>query len=224
VTGPPYPRYAAGNAPGGNAIGSFIIGESPIGEIPAFDWWRTVISQYANSPILMQLTENFFQYIDPTSNIVAFFDLVFNVDTAVGYGLDVWGRIVDISRTLFVLNADNYLGFEEAADPLEGSFGQFPFYSGVPLTNNFDLSDDAFRTLIFAKALANISNGSIFAINQLMMNLFKTSGNCYVRDNLDMTISYVFQFILSPVQIAIVSRSGVLPKPAGVSFDIVQGF
>ena len=69
-------------------------------------------------------------------------------------------------------------------DAQRGSLNQSPFYSGAVLTSNFNLSDDAFRTLIFAKALANISDGSIPAINQLLLNLFPRRGNCYVTDGL----------------------------------------
>src|SRR4051812_42839886 len=88
--------------PGSNAIGSFSIGVSPIGTIPSFDYWLTVISQYANSPILDTLVQNINESIDPTVNIDAFFDNMWNIDTAIGYGLDVWGRILGVSRTLAV--------------------------------------------------------------------------------------------------------------------------
>lgn len=219
MTGPDYPR-----APGvgSNAIGLFIIGESPVGSIRAFDVLRTVISQYANSPTLMELINNFDDYVDPTVNIDAFFDLVMNVDTAQGWGLDVWGRIVGVSRLLPLTGTDVYFGFAEALSVNVAGFNQQPFYSGAPLTGNYELSDSAFRTLIFAKALANISDGSIPGINQILMNLFPNRGNAYVMDDGDMTMTYKFNFILSGVERAIVVRSGALPKPVGVSFDIVE--
>ena len=218
MTGPPYPPAPVA---GSNAVGSFTIGVSPIGDIPQFNYWSTIISQYANSAVLTQLIGNFFQYLDQTADVEAFFDDMFNVDTASGYGLDVWGRIVGVVRTLHVGNAGRYLGFDEAgvlsADPLN----QSPFYVGTPLTTNFQLSDDAFRVLIFAKALANISNGSSAAINQLLLNLFPGRGNCYVADGLNMTMQYVFAFQLSTVEQAILGQSGVLPKPVGVAATVV---
>lgn len=208
--------------PGSNAIGSFIIGVSPIGPIPGFDYWKTIISQYANSPVLTQLIANYDDYIDQTANIDNFFDLIFNVDTAQGYGLDVWGRIVNVSRTLHIIGSVNYFGFEEATTLSANPFGQAPFYSGAPVTTNYDLSDDAYRTLIFAKALSNISNGSIKSINQLLLNLFPTRGNCYVTDGNDMTMTYTFNFFITPVELAIIEQSGVLPKPVGVQSTVVQ--
>jgi hypothetical protein len=222
MTGPPYPRYAAGTGPGQNAIGSFIIGVSPIGDIPPFDEWTTVISEYANSPILTQLITNMAQYVDPTANFDEFFDTIWNVDTAIGVGLDIWGRIVGVQRVLQLPGGNtDYLGFEEAGS--WQPFGQAPFYSGAPVSNNYTLSDDAFRTLIFAKALANICDGSIPAINQILLNLFPGQGNCYVRDNQNLTMAYVFEFQLSPVEYAIVANSGVMPRTSGCSVTIVQG-
>ncbi len=221
MSDPPYPRYAPGNSPGSNGIGFFIIGVSPIGDIPAFDFWTTVISQYANSSIITQLIGNFFQYIDPTSNLASFFDLMWNVDTAQGYGLDVWGRIVGVIRTINLPNAGRYLGFEEQSVTID-PFNQSPFYAGVPLTTSYQLSDDAFRILIYAKALANISNGSIPSINQLLLNLFPGRGNCYVTDGLNMSMTYTFTFALTSTEVAIITQSGILPKSTGVSATVVQ--
>lgn len=208
--------------PGSNAIGSFTIGVSPIGDIIPFDFWNTIISQYANSPILTQLISDFDDYIDQTMNMQNFFDLIWNVDTAQGYGLNVWGRIVGVIRTLHIVNPSQYFGFNEATILSAFGFNQAPFFSGDPLTSNFDLSDDAFRVLIFAKALANISDGSIKSQNQLLLNLFKNRGNCFVTDGLDMTMTYTFAFALTPVEQAILGQSNVLPKPVGVSASIVQ--
>lgn len=185
------------------------------------DYISTVVSQYSNSPTLVQLIANFNTYIDPSSNIDAFFQLVWNVDTAQGVGLDIWGRIVGVQRVLQVASGV-YFGFAEADDNVETPFNQAPFYSGQPTTGNFALTDDAFRTLIFAKALANISDGSILSINQILLNLFPARGDCYVTDLGSMRMTYTFAFALTPVEAAIVSQSGILPKPVGVAASVVQ--
>jgi hypothetical protein len=245
LTGPPYP---ASPGAGSNGIGVLEIGESQIGDIVPFDWRATIISQYANSNNLTQLIENFDAYIDQTENISQFYDLVMNLDTAQGYGLDVWGRIVGVQRVLNVVVSD-WFGFSEAvpgADP----FGQGAFWNGEPLTSNYALADDSYRTLIIAKAMANITNGSIPAINQILLALFPNRGNCYVtegngqagyfgfQESSDalpfnqapfyngemltlMTMAYVFNFQLTPVELAIVEQSGVLPKPTGVKASVV---
>lgn len=214
------PTYPPGPQPGSNAIGFFQIGISPIGTIAPFDWWQTVISQYANSAILTQLISNFFQYIDPTQSLDAFFDFVLNVDTAQGEGLNIWGRIVGVTRVLNIASGD-FFGMTGPTGASGDPYNVSPFFSGSsPLTNNYALTDSAFRTLIFAKALANISDGSIKSINQILINLFPGRGNAYVIDNEDMTLVYRFEFTPTPVELAIVGQSGVLPKPVGVLASI----
>ena len=217
MTGPDINRQR----PGSNAIGRFIIGVSPIGTIELFDFWDTVISQYANSPIIISLIANFNSYIDQTQNLDSFYDLMRSVATAQGYGLDVWGIIVGVNRTLHIIGADTFFDFEESE--LSGiGFGQAPFFTGEQLTSNFDLSDDAFRVLILAKAFANICDGSIKSINEILLKLFPNRGNAYVTDGLNMTMTYTFGFVLSPVELAIIEQSGVLPKSVGVAATVVQ--
>ena len=54
------------------------------------------------------------------------------------------------------------------------------------------------------------------SINQLMLNLFPGRGDCHVQDNLDMTLTYVFNFATTPVEKSVIQGSGVLPRPTGV--------
>lgn len=180
----------------------------------------TYLSQYANSPTMVSLLEAMNAYLDPAANIDAFYNLVWNVDTAQGYGLDVWGRIVGVQRVLDV-QASEVFGFEEA-DPGASTFNEGVFYSGGPTSGNLALSDTAFRQLILAKAAANICDGSIPAINRVLMLLFPGRGDCYVTDGNDMTMTYTFTFILTAVERAIVLLSGALPRPAGVSATVVE--
>lgn len=188
---------------------------------------RTIMSQYGNSPTIRQLIKNMNTYLDPSADIDAFYNLVWNVDTAVGHGLDIWGRIVVVGRVLQIATAD-YFGFTGPSGTSGLPFNQAPFYYGTPLTSNYALADAPYRALILAKALFNISDATIPAINQILINLFGVGGplpvigNCYVTDGQDMTMTYTFGSALDPVQHAIVYQSGVLPRPAGVSATIVE--
>jgi hypothetical protein len=199
-----------------------MIGVSPIGSIPSFDVWLTVISQYANSPILTTLITNLFEYLDQTYNLDALFDDIWNIDTARGYGLEVWGRIVGISKSYKKLSTTRNLGFEEATDLNADPFNQTPFYTGPSLADSFSLDDASFRSLILAKAVFNVTDGSIPSINQLMLSLFPNRGNCYVVDGGNMTLAYRFEFPLSDQEFAMLSQSGILPKPTGVRAVISQ--
>lgn len=58
----------------------------------------TIISQYGNSATISQLIQNMNDYIDPSADIDNFYNYVFNIETAQGFGLDIWGRIVGVSR------------------------------------------------------------------------------------------------------------------------------
>ncbi len=181
-----------------------------------FDWQKTVISQYANSGRMLGIVSSFADAIQQKTNIDAFYDKVWNIDTAEGYGLDVWGRIVVINRVLRVTT--RFFGFEEGG-PDYDPFNVSPFYSGGSPTQNYVLTDDAYRVLILAKALANITFGSIPGLNNILQQLFPGRGPCYVVDNLDMTMTYTFGFVPTPAELAIITGSNVLPRPTGVAVD-----
>lgn len=209
-------------------VANGVAGVTAVGNVlgvlePLFDWEATVISQYQTSVTLLQLIENMETYIDPLTNLDAFYVDMWNIYSAVGYGLDVWGRIVGVTRTIRVPTPTKFLGFESAAPSVESYDFGILFDGSEALTQNYTLSDQAFRTLILAKALANICNGSIPAMNQILINLFngKGYGNVYVTDGEDMTMTITFTNAPSAVDLAIISTSGVFPRPAGVNLTVV---
>lgn len=221
MTGPPYPHPSP--APGSNVIGKFVIGVSPVGDIATFDPWATIISQYANSPILDALITSFNAAADETQNLENFFDLIWNVLTAQGYGLDVWGRIVGVPRSVSIAAVGTlFFGFQEP-----GSWQGFgggtvnpdgsPFYSGQALTGNVTLSDADYRRLILAKAAANISDGSIKSTNQILLNLFQGRGTIFIADGQNMTATITTNFTLNQTDIAVLQLPGVIPIAAGVA-------
>lgn len=204
---------ASSGAIGVGGAGTLIIGGVP------YDWEKTIISQYAYKPKLVGMVAGFAEAISPQDDLDAFYDKLWNIQTAEGYGLDVWGRIVVIERTLQLVT--RYFGFDEGS-PDYDPFNVSPFYKGAGTTSSYRLSDDAYRVLILAKALANISYGSIPGLNAVLQLLFPGRGPCYVADNQDMTLTYKFGFNPTPVELAIIESSNVLPRLAGVKtlFDV----
>lgn len=182
----------------------------------------TILSQYANQPRLNIMIRSFAQAIDPDAFGDLWYSRVFNPLTARGWGLDVWGRIVGVNRVLQV-DQGAYIGFSELASGVPSNsvapFNGGIWYTGQPSTGNYALTDDAFRRLVFAKAAANITDGSITSINSILSILFSDRGGAYVADNRDMSMTYVFEFQPDPVDLSIVYRSGVLPRPVGVKFN-----
>lgn len=183
-----------------------------------FDYSPTILSQFANSPTILGLIDSFSGAVDPAEDIDNFYFQVWDIDSAQGFGLDIWGRIVGVGR-VYPVAAGSYFGFH-------GSDGQpfntAPFYNGQVLTQNYALSDTAYRTLILAKALANISDGSIPSINNIMMTMFPDRGNCYVATSGGMAMVYTFTFALTPVDLTLVLNSGVLPEPTGISISVAH--
>ena len=177
---------------------------------------RTITSQFANSPTICGLIQGINECIDPRSDIQAFLDYVWNINTARGFGLDIWGRILGVNSRQVQVAADiKYFGFDT------GASDTYPFDEGIFYTDGeemdlYRLSDTAFRTALMAKAMANISRCTPFAINQILRNLFSGRGDCYVADLGNMQMRYVFNFYLLPWEEAIIDQMSVLPKPAGV--------
>lgn len=186
----------------------------------------TILAQYANSPTITALIDSFNDCIDPAADIDAFYRMVWNIDTAQGFGLDIWGRIVNVSRKLQITNADINFGFDEAftqvtADTGVQPFDQAPFYDGPLATQTYVLADDAYRKLILLKAMSNITDCSAPSMNRMLNFIFGTLGRCYVQDTGYMTMRFVFEFNLSPVNLAIVLNSGAIARPAGVSLGLI---
>jgi hypothetical protein len=198
------------------ALSSYPIGEaiSGVGGDASKTFARsTILSQYANSPILIEIVDRLALALDHGPNVDAFFDKLWNVATAQGYGLDVLGRIVGVNRVLRIPAQVPYIGW--ASDAYNWGNG---IWAGLgTATRNYSLTDSAFRRLVLAKAALNISDGSAKSINAALMSLFPNHGNCYVRDNGGMAMTYVFGGNMTAVDYAIIAQSGVLPKPVGVS-------
>ena len=193
------------------------------------NWDETLLSQYCASPTIKALLESFNDAVEPTTDIANFYINIWNVNTAVGNGLDIWGQIVGVSRYLTTA-ATNYLGYQEANSVGSAAqpFNQAPFYSGTLATNTFALTDDQYRRLILVKAAANISNLSVPSINALLTAEFGTSdgtnpyGQAYVIDHLNQTFTYYLKFVPSDLQLAIINNSGVFPRPAGVQMLVAH--
>jgi hypothetical protein len=205
------------------------------------NWEDTLASQYANSPALLAIIEGMNDSIDQTARINDFVRLVWNVDTAQGYGLDVWGRIVGISRYLSIPSTEDFFGFETGGVPEHSmTFGSGVFFAGASSSTAFALSDTAYRQLIYFKAFANIARADIPTLNRLVSKLFaglhglyivrgyivdgyfstEDTGRAYVQDLGGMQMRYVFEYDLNIYETAIINTPGLLPHPAGVKVFI----
>jgi hypothetical protein len=178
--------------------------------------------QYAASPRIKQLITYHSEYFS-ASWVDEFYDVAWNVDTAQGFGLDIWGRIVAIEngRFLQVDAGAAYFGFNDNLNQSWQTFNNGSLYNGSPETQTYELADPAFRTLILTKAMANISDSSMPGLNRVLQNLFPGRGRCWVNDLQNMAIRYVFEFPLQPWEVSVI-KSDSLPRPGGVLATVLQ--
>ena len=186
----------------------------------------TILSQYSASPTINSLISTFNSAVDPSSDISNIYSNLWNIYTASGQGLNNWGQIVGVSRQLTVSVTQKYFGFNEAFTiPTEYTgvqpFGQATMYAGPLLTSTYTLGDSDYRTLILAKAAANVSNLTAANVNAILTSIYGSSGRVYCQDTGGMSQRYVFEFQPSPVQIAIIKTAQVIPRSAGVSVSAV---
>lgn len=178
--------------------------------------------QYAASPRIKQFVSYHTEYFS-ASWVDEFYDVVWNVDTAQGFGLDIWGRIVGLEKGRVVtVHPGEYFGFKTATiNQSWKPFGNGVFYDGNSGGQSYNLTDAAFRTLILTKAFTNISDLTTFNLNKMLQQIFQGRGRCYVKDMGGMEIQYVFEFPLEPWERGIFNSDAV-PSPGGVVPSILE--
>lgn len=146
-------------------------------------------SQYSASPRIRAICDIFQKMIDATGDLENAFSAIYDPSKAEGIFLDWWGERVGVSRNIVINGQDTRL------------------------------DDDYYRFLIFYKAAANISNGTIAEMNNLLSRLLGLP--VFVIDNLDMTISVRVIGQPTDLQIVILQNYGLLTRGAGVGYNII---
>ncbi len=152
-------------------------------------------SQYGASVKMLALMADFQDKIEPTADIDLFYEKFFNIYTAEGVGLDIWGRILAMPRTI-----------EDGE-------------SSITLTDKY------YRLLLLYKALANISRSDANTLNSLLAELVNTGiallpPAAYVLEVDTMVIRWVFEDFMNPLQMAVFKAAGTLARGAGVGWEL----
>lgn len=181
----------------------------------------TVQSQYAASPHIRALVDSFWEALNPESDIESIYQNMVDPDTAVGFGLDVWGRIVAIGREYIALDENTkYLGFNPPAgvtNPRLNSLNNAPFYR--PVDGKVRLADNAYRTYIFIKAMINIGTGTLASLNKMLAFMFPNTKICCIHVD-TMVLRLVIQ-----TKISAADKTALLQLPwlpAGVGLELYQ--
>ena len=189
--------------------------------VSSIDALEPVISQYAASPRITSLLVRKAALLDPGKDVMLWYDSMFNPRSAEGVGLDNWGRIVGIGRMLRILNTE-FFGFSfQGLNPMD----QAPFWNDADAEGQFPLSDEAYRFLIFYKAMANIGQANMASLNAMLQLLIEEEHGpnaCFVLETGPMEIKAVFLFELTAYEQSLLSSYGLLDRPAGVGFSWFQ--
>jgi hypothetical protein len=136
----------------------------------------------------------------------------------------------DVNKPLWGFNA-----FDPSFPDYENTYGNFnpnynqPFPSGGNFSSrggNYSLTEEEQRLVLRIRAYQITSSGNIWDINAFFAYLFATSpaftGDMItVLDGLDMTITYVFNFVPSWGLSTYLIEYDILPRPAGVGIKYV---
>ncbi len=177
---------------------------------------ETIQSQYSASSRLVKLIEGINEIIDPKNDIELLYNELFNINTARGTSLDIWGKIVDSPRSIDV-ESEKFFGFN--GQELEG-FNVHNFYV-YGLTERYEFSDEAYRELILLKSILNISSCDVESINKIFSVLFKDK-KAYVLEVGLMQVRFVFEYQLDEYEKAIFKDLNILPNSAGVGYEYYE--
>jgi hypothetical protein len=196
------------------------------------DYTDLIITQYFNKPkasaeIALQAGtwETVFDFLKS-------FQVEFDIDNATGDRLDKIGKIVGISRIVpFVIDKIRF-GFD-GDDSARGFADVFnPAVASAPF---FDISEseftsqqlDDFDYRIFIQAKISSNSASAFMVSddrtsiQDVVNL-AFDGQAFVVDNLNMSLTIFVSNSVDTERILLIDGLGLLPKPQGVRYSIVQ--
>lgn len=149
-------------------------------------------NQFAGAPKLSALSLGLADLFNYNENYSDFQNIVLNIKTAIGFGLDQWGERFGVSRSYY--------------DPIENQ--------------SISLSDENYRKLLIWSLLIFQTSVSCYDIDFLLNNFFENRGRTYVSEIFEsvMQLRYYFEFSLTPFEKSIIIESKILPIPTGVTF------
>lgn len=167
-----------------------------------------MLSQYANSPKFVKLVEGLKEQFSNAKTMEDWFNIVFNMKTASGFGLDIWGLILNRSRLLYYKDTDG----NEQSIYLRGE----QTIGGETYTA--EQIEETYRMLLFFTAFSYITNSTLKNFNDLLRFYFPPEKRCYVQEIGTMAIELVFGFFPTLLE-KIIFASELFPKPTGVGLN-----
>ena len=183
-----------------------------------------VYTQFVNATNLNGLLNGIQPLI--TISVEDYYQNFFDINTCNTQGINQWGALLNINRTINVPNFQNVFGFDDGETPIDNqypcNFGMGNFYDGQFTAT--DLSDNEYRALLRLRYAYITTNASVYNAN-LMMNIYVQSLNAsykaFVKEISPMIIQFQFNFNLTDLQYAALTTQDVLPIPLGVGYSIL---
>lgn len=147
---------------------------------------------------------------------IDWYNNVFNLQTANQFGLQVWSIILNIPIIVVVAPPETPKVGIFFGDDHE-NFTNSNFAPARP--GSVELTVAQARQLLRMRYFQITTRGAAPEINEFFARLFADDGPVYVRDNLDMTATYVFGFAPSAQLLYVINKYDILPRPAGVAVD-----
>lgn len=147
---------------------------------------------------------------------------VFDLDTANDFGLAVWAIILELPLfvELFPDDPDKPIWGFDTPDPLQWkNFENGNFTSET--TGAFVLTVEERRLVLQLRYFQLITRCATPEINENLARIFEPLGSIYVLDNLNMTITYVFDFTPADSLLNVLKAFDLLPRAAGVGIEYV---
>jgi len=197
------------------------------------DLLQALIWQYEDAEVIQSLFNSKQTWY--TTNQQQFwtdwYNNVFNLVTANDFGLAVWSIILDVpiyinaapieDQAIFGFNAYNPSFPTLLNTNLNFQNGNFSA-QGTAIF----LSEEEQRLLLRLRYYQLVSRGAIPEINTFLNRLFQTSGEpfsgqAWVLDDFDMTMTYVFNFYLPRIMREVLVQLDLLPRPAAVGLKYI---
>lgn len=152
------------------------------------EYIKLITSEYAKQPLFNRYVEEFLKRISPTVDNLNDFDILFNLETAIGDQLDAIGELLNVSRNL----------------PTDDE--------NVPAT----LDDDLYRKVLKSAIYKYHWDGTRKSLEEILNIIFPNVPVDFV-DNQDMSYTVrVIDPTFSKTDLALLQLGYILPKPSGV--------
>lgn len=176
---------------------------------------QTVNGDYLSSQTMMGIITAFNDAIDPTVDVEAIRANILDIDTAQGFGLDILGRIIGLSREVRGVSSSAIAGLAIAGSAIAGNLS---LTSGAVTS----LNDVQYRVALKIKAFGNVSRLTVDTMNAQLRMLSLGRGNAWVHDFGGMSFSYYFGFALQSFERSMIINSDLLMRPSCVTAALVE--